>query len=96
MKSIPAEPHFPGENPPDSNTFPHSGYLEKHPYDRPGDPEKPSVVKIDGVWWAQACNADEFPDGYICFHGSTQQEALARVPQVLAALAKRKRGESDD
>jgi hypothetical protein len=67
----------------------------KHPYDRPGDPEKPSVVRDEwGEWWAQVCNADEFPEGYMCRNGKTQQEALARVPELMEALRKRKEARS--
>jgi hypothetical protein len=70
--------------------------ITKHPYDRPGDPEKPSVVKIEGDWFAQVCNADEFPEGYMCRYGETWEKAMAKVPELMAALARRKFGWTEE
>lgn len=88
MNSVPT-------NPPDMRVN-HALMVDKHPYDREGDPEKPSVVKVHGDWFAQVCNADEYPDGYMCRHADSQPEALAKVPELMAALARRKLGWTEE
>ena len=85
MTTLPADPRNRGEKPP---RYPLS--VEKNPYDRVGDPEHPSVVKVDGEWFAQVCNADEFPEGYMCRYGASWAEALGKVPELMEALWRRK------